>query len=69
MDFIRTLEDALGCRAVMRMLPMQAGDVHTTYADTTKLRQAVGYCPATSLKEGIGRFAGWYRSWMPCAER
>ena len=69
MDFIRTLEDALGCRAIMRMLPMQAGDVHTTYADTTKLRQAVGYCPATSLKEGIGRFAGWYRSWMPCAER
>ena len=69
MDFIRTLEDVLGCRAVMRMLPMQAGDVHTTYADTTKLRQAVGYCPATSLKEGIGRFAGWYRSWMPCAER
>ena len=69
MDFIHTLEETLGRKAVMRMLPMQAGDVHTTYADTTKLRQAVGYSPSTSLKEGIGRFAAWYRSWTSaCSE-
>ncbi len=60
MEFIHTLEDALGKKAQMTMLPMQKGDVYTTYADTTKLQKAVGYHPETSLKEGIVRFVEWY---------
>ena len=62
MDFIRTLEDVLGRKAELDLQPMQPGDVHLTYADTRKLEQAVGYCPRTTLREGIGRFAAWYLS-------
>ena len=63
MEFIRTLEEALGRKARMTMLPMQKGDVYTTYADTTKLQQAVGYHPATPLAEGIDRFVEWYENY------
>ncbi len=61
MDFIRTLEEALGRKANMQMLPMQPGDVYTTYADTTKLEMNVGYRPVVSLKEGISQFVEWYK--------
>ena len=61
MDFIHTLEDALGRKAQMQMLPMQKGDVYTTYADTTKLATYCGYDARFSLKEGIGLFMDWYR--------
>lgn len=66
MEFIRTLEDVLGRKAQMTMLPMQKGDVYTTYADTTKLQQAVGYHPGTTLKEGISRFIEWYKEFTGC---
>ena len=62
MDFIHTLEEALGKKADMHMLPMQKGDVYQTFADTTKLRDLTGFCPATPLSEGIRRFAEWYMS-------
>lgn len=65
MDFIRTMEEALGTKAEMIMLPMQAGDVYRTYADTSHLERDYGYRPATSLREGIGRFIEWYRSDNP----
>lgn len=61
MDFITTLEKALGREARKKMLPMQPGDVYTTYADTTALREAVDYQPSTTLEDGISRFAEWYR--------
>lgn len=61
MDFIRTLENALDQKAEMTMLPMQQGDVHTTYADTTKLEQCVGYKAQVDLKEGIMKFVQWYK--------
>ena len=60
MDFIHTLEVALGKKAEMKMLPMQKGDVYTTYADTIKLEQNMGYKPKVSLKEGIEEFVKWY---------
>lgn len=63
MDFIRTLERALGQEALMEMLPMQQGDVYTTFADTAKLCAERGYTAQTSLETGIGRFAEWYRQW------
>ena len=60
MDFIRALEETIGKKAILEMYPMQQGDVKTTYADTAALEQAVGYKPATGLKEGIKNFVEWY---------
>jgi UDP-glucuronate 4-epimerase len=61
MDFIRTLEDAIGKKANLEMCPMQQGDVYQTYADTTALEKHFGYCPKVEIKEGIGKFIEWYR--------
>ena len=62
MDFIHTLENTLGKKAQMIMLPMQKGDVYTTYADTSKLEQAIDYKAKTELKQGIEIFVAWYKS-------
>jgi UDP-glucuronate 4-epimerase len=61
MDFIRTMEDAIGEKAILEMYPMQQGDVKTTYADTAKLEKTVGYKPKTEMKEGLKVFAEWYK--------
>ncbi len=61
MTFIDILETALGKKAVRHFLPMQDGDVPITYADTAKLRAAVGFAPSTPLDVGLGRFVEWYR--------
>ena len=63
MDFIHMLEEKLGRKAEMTMLPMQQGDVYTTYADTTKLERDMGYKPHVSLNEGIGKFVEWYKEY------
>lgn len=62
MDFINEIETALGVEAKKEFLPMQAGDVYQTYADTTKLETEVGYKPSITLHEGISRFIDWYKS-------
>jgi UDP-glucuronate 4-epimerase len=59
MDFIRTLEEAIGKKANLVMLPMQPGDVYQTYADTTALQRDCAYSPSTTLKEGIAQFVDW----------
>jgi UDP-glucuronate 4-epimerase len=61
MDFISTLEEALGREARKKFLPMQPGDVPKTYADVEDLKREVGYEPSTPLAEGVGRFVTWYR--------
>jgi UDP-glucuronate 4-epimerase len=61
MDFIRTMEEAVGKKAILEMYPMQKGDVRITYADTSKLDNRVGYKPETALKSGIGKFITWYQ--------
>ena len=63
LDVIQTLAKALGVTPKMEMLPMQPGDVYATYASIDKLRDAVGYEPKTSIKEGIPIFAKWYREY------
>jgi UDP-glucuronate 4-epimerase len=62
MDFISELEQALGIEAKKEFLPMQAGDVYQTNADTSLLEREVGYKPHVRLHEGIGHFAQWYLS-------
>jgi UDP-glucuronate 4-epimerase len=61
MRFIEILEDAIGQKAVLNMLPMQPGDVLETFADTEALRRDVGFKPSTQLEVGLQRFVDWYR--------
>jgi UDP-glucuronate 4-epimerase len=63
MDFIATIETALGRKAKKNFLPMQAGDVEATYADIEDLVQDTGFKPATPLAEGVGRFAEWFNDY------
>jgi UDP-glucuronate 4-epimerase len=61
LTFIETIERAVGKKAILKLLPMQPGDVPATYADIDELHQAVGYTPRTSLEEGVRRYVEWYR--------
>ncbi len=63
LDFIAALENTLGFTAEKVMLPMQAGDVPATWADTAALEKDTGYKPATPVEEGIRRFVEWYRGY------
>jgi UDP-glucuronate 4-epimerase len=61
MDFIKTMEEAMGKKAVLEMMPMQPGDVLNTYADVSKLTLITNYAPETELFTGISQFAKWYK--------
>lgn len=63
MDFIETIEDAVGKKAEKNMMGMQDGDVVATYANIDALVDAVGFKPATPLKEGIYKFVDWYKNY------
>jgi len=58
---ISLLEKEFGRTAIKEMLPMQPGDVEATYADVSDLERDIGFRPATSIEDGIARFATWYR--------
>lgn len=62
-EFIAELEAQLGCKAERESLPMQAGDVKRTYADTSLLEQRFGYRPTTSLHDGVKAFIDWYKNY------
>lgn len=63
MAFIETIENALGKKAIKNMLPMQAGDVVSTFAETSELRDSFGFAPSTSLRVGVGKFVEWYSNY------
>lgn len=63
MDYIRCIEAASGKIAKKEMLPMQAGDVYRTYADSTALYDAIGFKPGTPLSEGIARTVEWFKDY------
>ena len=58
--YIEVLEQCLGRKAQMNMLPLQAGDVPDTWADIEDLKRDVGYTPTTPVEVGIRRFVDWY---------
>ena len=60
MDFIHTIEKVTGRQAIKEFVPMQQGDVYTTYADTSKLERDFGFKPGTPLEKGIREFYKWY---------
>lgn len=59
-EFVATLEDILNEKALKEQLPMQPGDVNTTYADISKLQKDYGYHPKTDLKTGLSKFCEWF---------
>ena len=62
MDFLSTLEKAMGREADKVFLSMQPGDVYMTYADTSLLESETGYRPKIMINEGVERFIDWYNS-------
>ncbi|BAL26059.1 NAD-dependent epimerase [Azoarcus sp. KH32C] len=64
MAFIEAIEDAVGQKAEKNFLPLQDGDVPATYADTDELNAWTGFAPATSVRDGVGRFVAWYRGYF-----
>ena len=71
LDFVNILQEELVRAGVLpsdydfeshkELVPMQAGDVPVTYADTTPLERAYGFKPNTSLRDGLRKFAEWYK--------
>lgn len=64
MDMIHALEDKLGVKAKLTMMPIQAGDVEATWADVSKARRDLGYDPRTDVNDGVAQFAQWYRNYI-----
>lgn len=63
MTFIEAIEKAVGKTAEKNFLPMQPGDVPSTYADVDDLMNDVGFKPSTTIEEGIHHFVEWYRDY------
>ncbi len=61
LDFIETIEKALGKLAIKEYKEMQPGDVYKTFADVSELKKEFNYHPDTPLETGINKFASWYR--------
>lgn len=61
--YIEVLEQCLDKKAVMELLPLQAGDVPDTEADVSELITNVGYRPVVSVEEGVAKFVEWYRDY------
>lgn len=62
-QLIMLLEKELGRKAQKKYVPMQPGDVLSTYADIEASRAQLGYAPKVSLAEGIAHFVKWYKSY------
>ncbi|PKN13070.1 MAG: capsular biosynthesis protein CpsI [Deltaproteobacteria bacterium HGW-Deltaproteobacteria-4] len=66
LHFIHTIEEKLGRKAQVNLLPLQPGDVPATCADVADLMQDVDFKPATPIEVGINRFIDWYRDYYHC---
>ena len=63
MDFIEALERKTGKKAIKNFLPLQPGDVPSTWADTRGLENAYSYRPKILVYDGVSRFVDWYKSY------
>lgn len=60
MRFIEIIEEKIGKKAIINLMPIQEGDVQETYADVDDLMRAVSFRPSTPIEVGIGKFVDWY---------
>ena len=67
MRYIEVLEQCLGRKAKIEMLPMQPGEVQTTTADVRDLEAAVGFRPRTRVEDGVASFVAWYTDYYGAA--
>jgi UDP-glucuronate 4-epimerase len=63
MDFVNEIEKCTGIIAKKEMKPLQQGDVTSTYADVTGLKEQFNYSPKVSIQEGVEQFVKWYRNY------
>ena len=63
MRMIELLEQSIGRKAELELLPMQAGDVRETYADISAIQRDLGYAPTTTIDVGVPAFIDWFRSY------
>jgi UDP-glucuronate 4-epimerase len=63
LDYIKAIEDALGIKADMELLPLQPGDVPDTYADVVDLVRDFDYKPSITVKQGVSKFIEWYKNY------
>ncbi len=63
MDFIETMENAVGKKAIKEFYPMQPGDVYKTFADVSALKENFNYTPDTSIQKGLTEFIRWFKSY------
>ena len=63
LDYIKAIEDALGIKADMELLPLQPGDVPDTYADVVDLVRDFDYKPSITVNQGIAKFIEWYKNY------
>jgi UDP-glucuronate 4-epimerase len=63
LDFIGAIEKACNKKAILKMYPMQDGDVYQTFADISALNKAVGYAPTVNIEKGIRLFVSWYKDY------
>ena len=63
LDYILAIENELGIKAKKNMLPMQPGDVSSTYSNIDLLSDLTGFRPKTNIKLGIKKFINWYKSY------
>lgn len=63
MDYIGALEKALGKKAQINFLPLQAGDVPDTFANTDNLYKKFNYKPSTTVSDGVSNFIKWYKNY------
>ena len=62
-DLVAAIEVACGSRAIRELLPMQLGDVASTFADIAPIARDLGYAPQTDIAQGVPRFVSWYRGY------
>jgi UDP-glucuronate 4-epimerase len=63
LDFIDTIEEVIGKKAIRNYMTMQKGDVPSTWSDSSLLHKLTGYRPKTNFKDGIAHFIKWYRKY------
>lgn len=64
LDFIRAIENAIGKKAELNLMPIQPGDVPATWADVEDLVENLDYHPDTPIEKGVEAFVNWYRSYF-----